>query len=404
MASALAIIADDLTGAADAAAPFATAGLVTRLLLDTSQGDIAGCAVVAVSTGTRAMPSVEAGDIVRREALRLRSQGVRQFYKKIDSTLRGNVAAEIAAMLEVMGSTSIALVCPAFPAMARTMRDGRLFVGDQPLSQAESARDLVTPVLTDRLVELLGEIGSIATIPVETVREGPDSIVSVLAAKRPRIAIIDAVETGDLATIAEASELLDRPALNVGSGGLASALARRRGSASTSAMSARVLVVVGSRHGQSRAQLAHLTERPDVEVAEFDIASMRPPGMWEDVAHGLARTDAGIIAITTKLTGADAAPASVAERLADLVLVLAADGIAGLVVTGGDIAEAILKHAGASGLDLVGQAAPGLPISRVIGGSLTEVVFVTKSGGFGATTMLSCAADAAYRSSEGRHP
>jgi len=126
------IIADDLTGAADCGAACAAHGLETVVVLDES-GGIPSAQVVAIDANTRAMtPEAAAAETARLVRGYLRSHPARIIYKKIDSTLRGNAGTEVAAALEAyrgMGHPeAVAVVAPAFPAMGRTTKNGRMHV------------------------------------------------------------------------------------------------------------------------------------------------------------------------------------------------------------------------------------------------------------------------------------
>ncbi|MEX2374910.1 MAG: four-carbon acid sugar kinase family protein [Dehalococcoidia bacterium] len=407
MSSRLAIIADDLTGAADAAAPFAAVGLATHLLLreDTHAFQHAAWDVVSVTTGTRATPAAEAASRVARTARCLRQQGISHFYKKIDSTLRGNIGAEVDSFLAVMGRDSIALVCPAFPTMGRTVRDAQLLVDGQPLADTESARDLVTPVETGRLPDLLATIGPLVAVPLEVVRRGCEAIMGFIADSDPRIVILDAQTDEDLLAIADACRTSPRRLLGVGSAGLAGALAHRWPTGPHDRYPERALVVVGSRHGNSRAQLANLAKRSDVRVKALDVRSILHPEVWERETRALAASDARVIGLTTELASDTGQAADmVATRLAEMALLCARRGISRLLATGGDTAEAILRIAGAEGLDVVGQAATGLPTGRIVGGPLEGVLIITKAGGFGGVSTLSDAVDAPSESLEVHKP
>src|SRR4051812_10256876 len=129
------VIADDLTGALDTAAPFAARGWRTcvvpwpgssTLATATEWQRMAGASdVVVVDTSSRHVAPREAARRVR--AAVTAAQGIRrrrgadayQLYKKIDSTLRGNVAAELAAFRATTGVARLPLA-PAFPAQGRT--------------------------------------------------------------------------------------------------------------------------------------------------------------------------------------------------------------------------------------------------------------------------------------------
>src|ERR1019366_4889276 len=135
----VAIVADDLTGALDAAAPFAGRGLETRILLDFEQ------AAAAVETNTRVLSltsesrhlSPTAADERVWNATRAALAGApRILLKKIDSTLRGNIATEIMAGLRATGLQHV-LIAPAVPRHGRIMREGEVFMNGVPLRQTE---------------------------------------------------------------------------------------------------------------------------------------------------------------------------------------------------------------------------------------------------------------------------
>ena len=117
---ALVIVADDLTGAADSAARCVQAGLSAEVWLEPTR-EPAQVDVVAVSSDSRFLLPAEAAQRVR-ETLAILATGPTAagvtWYKKIDSTLRGNLGAELEAMLALLPGKS-AVISPAFPAQVR---------------------------------------------------------------------------------------------------------------------------------------------------------------------------------------------------------------------------------------------------------------------------------------------
>src|SRR3954471_13906664 len=101
------IIADDLTGAADCGIAFTLAGVPTFVVFGGAQA-AATSRVVAVDTDSRALPGPAAAERAYAAARRACQKGSRTLYKKIDSTLRGNVGPEVAATFravsEALGS------------------------------------------------------------------------------------------------------------------------------------------------------------------------------------------------------------------------------------------------------------------------------------------------------------
>src|SRR5262249_43969366 len=126
----LAILADDLTGACDSAVAFARRGLATRVLL--APGPVAVGPSERVEEGaldadSRQVTRRLAGSKTTVAARALRTSETTRLFKKVDSTLRGHVGAEIMACLRAW-ELPLALLCPAFPATGRWVQGGELFV------------------------------------------------------------------------------------------------------------------------------------------------------------------------------------------------------------------------------------------------------------------------------------
>lgn len=322
----LAIIADDLTGALDAAGPFAVGGI--RVAVATRPDAWAavlagGAAVVAVSTRSREIGEDEAR--ARVAAVVGVVPPVTRLMKKIDSRMKGNIAAEVASFA---GKTL--LVLPAIPEFGRIVRDGAVtgFGVDAPVPVAE----------------ILGKEAARACIP-DTVTQ--EDIMAALAAA-----------AGD--------------AVLIGARGLAQALARRmglQGGARRAPLAAPICFAVGSMDPITRTQVDSLRAAfPDAEFLAAPSGRLSERGDAPLGAVTLLQTTAGASSPSEQVAAAFAKGAAAILRRAATV-----------VMTGGATAEAILDALGVDRLELTGEALPGMPCCRA-GGQ----VLVTKSGGFGA--------------------
>jgi D-threonate/D-erythronate kinase len=133
----LVVIADDLTGAADCAAPFVPLRSAS-VLLDAAT-EWPGTDIVSVDTDSRYADPLTAAERVKAVVGQAQALDALVF-KKIDSTMRGNVATEVAAALNGLTSPShglrpLAIVAPAFPARGRTTRGGRVELSGQALDR-----------------------------------------------------------------------------------------------------------------------------------------------------------------------------------------------------------------------------------------------------------------------------
>lgn len=372
------IIADDLTGALDAAAPFARRGIGSRVLLNDNAAP-AAAEVVALSTETRDAPR-DAVDRVALSLLTLQHLGATNVFKKIDSTLRGDFGTEIVTLLDRMPLGTVALICPAHPDMGRTVVDGRLRVRDDP--QALDIADYL-PEPSERLV-----LGTPLSEP-----------------QNARFLIADAEDSSNLAVIVEWAQQSRRRVLLVGSGGLAAAIAL--GSPSSEDVTATdernpvsrvmqgdpLLAVAGSRHRQTSLQISAVASHAG--VAYLPLEAIEKPGDWESRALAARRASTKLVTLTA---GGRLAvdPRRLESRLAEAAEAVVRAGVAGLFLTGGSTARAVLDRLGTQAVDLEGELEPGVPIGRAVAGICDSLPVITKAGGFGTANVITTVMELLY--------
>lgn len=352
----LALVADDLTGAGDAAVGFAEAGWRAVLCLDPdrpSRGHGTRPTVLAVSTGARAAGDAEAARRTARAVEAMLAAGADRLYLKVDSTLRGSVAGQLDGALTAWSQVHAqarAVVCPAFPAHGRTVVEGQVLVAGAPLASSAAAQDPVTPRTHGDLVRLL---------PGAVHHRGAD-----LSGPPGSRLVVDAGDDDDLDRLARLLDEVGPELVMVGAGGLAAALGRTWsqpvGLGATPAVRGRVLVAVSSLHPATTAQLAWL------------------------VAGPLAG-DVDVLTTASTRTTADAAVADLAARVGTA---LRSRPYGAVVVVGGDGAAAVLTGLGADLVEIDAALVPGCPTGRVTGGRADGLRLVTKSGGFGGPATL----------------
>ena len=405
-----AVIADDLTGAADTGVQFAAEGLATALDL-VGTGEPIATDVLVVTTDSRGLASTDAAERVSTVTRQLHDQGVRQLYKKIDSTCRGNLAAEIHAVLTESEPGTLAVVCPAFIAAGRTVVGGHLLVDREPVDRTPIGDDPVSPVTTSSIRAMLAPLpGPVEHLDLCVVTGGADVIRQALyeVGDDTMAVVVDAASEADLAALSDALDANGRPILPVGSAGLARALAPLWAkNAPAAADEGLTLVVVGSVHKTSRNQSDVLAERHGWPRLTLDLETMiGDRAAWtrrvEDLreqAGDLSQGRPGLLLTTpARQTSRDEqrqlaedhgidlgqVAAAVADRLAEATVTLCQTlPIRALVLTGGDTARAIATQLGAAGISLTGEVVPGMPVGRLLGGDLDGSPVVTKAGGFG---------------------
>ena len=401
------VLADDLTGAADCAIAFAKNGMISDVLFDGDAASASDAPVIAVDAASRALPAEEAAQ--RHAALLERHfhKGMR-LYKKLDSLLRGQPAAETAAAirtLRAVGGPTFAVLAPAFPATGRTTVNGCVLVNGMPLESTEVwARDH-SYASGDLAAALKPQGVNVRNILLADVRKGAQTIANmVTAAMEAGLdgVVCDAETLDDLAFIAEATHALADRLFWVGTGGLAVPLARMsRPEQGSNAVALPqhghgLLLVVGSVVKVSREALRHVLATQNVEQYSFT-----PQQLLNEADGTLATQGAGIAAAL--LAGRDVA-VEIAEvehpdmalggRLAaSLARVLhkALESAAGLVVTGGETAANLMAEVGIHGIRLIAEVESGVPVGMTLGSFSLPIV--TKAGSFGTERTLASSLD-----------
>lgn len=386
------VVADDLTGAADAGAPYGAAGFATVVPLRSTPGH---AEVLAISNDTRDA----SGD--RIEALFERSmqfvppvQHVPLWYAKVDSVFRGHPGPQVAFLLRRTGRRS-AVIAPALPDQGRVTVDGNVYVGDRLLAETS----LGAGRTTSAVIELLGlppDLGR--SIGLDTVRSGADALRAAIERSSRPIIVVDAETNEDLATLAAAT-IDSTTHLLAGSAGfskqLAGVLGFRHGHPGPQRPEAdirSVLIVAGSRHAASVRQVAAL-EATGVDTirVNFERGHLDPAVSERIVERMAAAFDANRpVTITTAETPNSLLPgAEIARALAALATdSRVRDRFQAAVLTGGDVASAVCDQLAAESIGLDGEVLPAIPWGTLLGGHRPGLPIVTKAGSFGSDTAL----------------
>lgn len=405
------LVADDLTGAADSAVQFAEHGWEAVLVLRALDGAPAveptasRPRIVAVCTDSRAAGHAAAAAATAFAVRSLASAGADRLYVKVDSTVRGSVAGQVAGALTAWRERhpgAWALVCPAYPAMGRTVVGRTALAGGERLEDGPAGRDPVTPVATSDLSVLLP--GSTHLNQTGDGSAGALADALSRAAAPGAVVTVDAADGADLDRLAAAVALLGPTAVPAGSAGLATALAGAwSGTADAAARpapvpggrgSGSVVVVVTSLHRVAREQEARLRAscgRRLVQLAPAldDLRDDEAAATWTAARTTPPDVDVVLITAPVERPGRPVPGTDVARRLAQIAgSVLEGRDARAVVAVGGDGARALVDHWGATGIAVLGAVAEGVPVGRLLDGEHPDLAFVTKAGGFGGPDAL----------------
>ena len=231
------ILADDLTGANDTALQFKKCNAKTKILLDYTippEND-SNTEIWAISTESRNIDAEDAkARIVETIENLNKNLNLEYFYKKIDSTLRGNIAVETLAMLETLDYDA-AIIIPAFPSEGRITVGGYHLSKGVPIGRTEMARDPHSPITESHVPSLFAsqlngnEQELIATIGLKTVMNGAGPVlmkINELIKDGKKLLIADSSSLTDIEQLVLAIDKSNYKILPVGTAATANLLAK----------------------------------------------------------------------------------------------------------------------------------------------------------------------------------
>lgn len=391
MSSSVTVLADDLTGANATGALFARMGLRTRTITGSAAratSSVDDVDVTVITTGTRTTPPHEAARVVAdllRSAPGLAAAPL--LAKRVDTTLRGPVAAELETLLACRrrsGQRVVAVAVPAYPSAGRTTVDGVHLLHGVPLLETSAGRDPLTPVHSSRVAEILtaGTCLRAEELHRDVLRSGEAAELITRAVTTADVVVLDAETEPDLTRLAGLVATVRHEAgvdvVPVDSGPFAAAYCAALG-LRQQRYDAPVLLVVGSTAEPTSRQVEHAVETLGIRVLEAD-----PAGL-DDLASRTRGQSAGRdvcwqVAPPQGVLDAELA-ATIPHALARAARqVLEETEVAGVFACGGEVAAALLEALDVHSLEIEGEVQPLVVTGRVRGGRWDRLPVITKGG------------------------
>jgi uncharacterized protein YgbK (DUF1537 family) len=415
------VVGDDLTGVVAVGGELASRGLAAVLLRDTEHlrsgslrfpTDVRGLRskrAILITTESRHDEVATARAKVHSASTALLEQGTSVLIKKMDSLLRGNIAAEIAAAMEGFEATK-ALCVFAAPSQGRTTVEGCQLVNGVPVGQGDDPGSyLQSEAREANVVELLSqEFGShVRHLNLEVIRRGPEAIRAALrsamtdASARVIVCDATAVEHVDgcvRAAISSGVRIL------AGTSDLSGAVADALIAAGTLSPTPPVLVVSGTASRAGGEQVNHAVRRGVarlVEVPAFHllaVTEMADVGAEEIARYArrvsdLLRSRTSVLLCPDKASPDDLAGRGVSHRVAEGLARIGAaslrgEEVGGVIATGGETARRMLDSMEARELMIGREVMPGIPEAVVLGGPHAGLRFIAKTGAYGGVEAL----------------
>ncbi|KZM45741.1 hypothetical protein OA92_00570 [Marinomonas sp. SBI22] len=388
----IAIIADDLTSAADGAAPFLAKGLSSLVLrqdffeLEATQQSEIKTQLIALDTGSRQVSEQAAIKRVQQAIHTFSSQQI--IYKTIDSTLRGHIRAELEALYQSAEKDRFhnIVIAPAFPDAGRTTHNGIQFVQGKSVSTSQYANDPVHPARTSSIKDLIAPSLGQATI----ISTGASQEDITRAARQQLTLILDAKTQTELNQ--QVALIPNRhKVLWIGSPGLAQALANTLDKTARTyshsnkepllqalpqVNAKKCLIVIGSANPVSQAQCKYLKSK-GVPVVFSAKALFKHDNK-----------DAQIACLTVPPSLKNDAKTALKNLTSEAQDAIHKQKFDALIATGGETMNAILSTLSIKSFQLIGEFEAGFPLAKAIDETGTPLALAMKAGGFGGPNVL----------------
>lgn len=408
------IIADDLTGANDSGVQLSKMGIASTVLLDCNDDRTLQSIqdVAIIDTDSRALSEEYAFKNVYLSSFKCYEQGFTQVYKKIDSTLRGNIAAELSAIARVH-KPEIVVVAPAYPKMDRLTINGHQYVHGHLVSESEFGKDPKTPVTNSYIPAILGKLvkDPIILLNHDLLQGSTEEIKNFISTQSQQGStwfVCDAKTDADLKKIATAFGKVNKKTIWAGSAGLIEYLPdvldleKKATNQEKDILVNKTLTVSGSMSSTTKQQIEYIKHLADSYLIELDPVDLidRTYCIKEIVneikrmqfkKHFVLFVDPSAknrkatkeIGFRRSLNKKEIG-AIISTELGKIAkeIVSAFHDINGLILTGGDTAKAVCNQLNMFQIALYSEIEPGLPLGK-LSNAVQNVWAITKAGGFG---------------------
>ena len=410
------MIADDLTGANDTGVQFSKKGYNTKVSIFNKQSTIIipdNLDVFVVDTETRELKSKIAREKLRNILKKLNINKNDMIYKKVDSTLRGNVGDEIEEIMNIL-KKDICVFSPSYPSYQRITVGGHLIVDQKPLELSEYSCYNSTQIENSSISFLLERQTDfpVAQIDLKDVAKGQKTIllkINELYQKENKIIIIDSTNEEHLEDIFTSGLKFDGSVLFSGSAGLANHFPNVYNKSEELKINIEnnegpVIVVAGSRNSIMEDQINYLKNKLDFAELKIDLEQIlsnkrKILDNYTTVCIKAIKTNRDLVLHTNaiyneeklinkklmlkyKLTFREL-EIYIKTFLGELISkILKNSYVRNLILTGGDIALGVCEELKIYSMNILDELLPGIPLA-IANYKNYKLNIITKAGGFG---------------------
>lgn len=402
------VIADDLTGANATGVRMSKEGIQTATVVQGTPFPFqAENDALVVDTDSRYSPGTLAQKRVRNSINDLTQWGADLFCKRIDSTMRGNIGAELEALLDRLGESARIVVAPSFPDSGRIVIGGYLLVNDVPLEQTDVAQDPVYPINQSCVPPLISKQTkySVASLSLSDVLQDQKHIACKVRdlCKDAQIIVCDATTNEQIENIGEAMEAIKEYQFVAADPGPLTA-AYAKAVLHSTRPNKRIMLTIGSATQLTGQQLNYVLEKTGAEPIYADPMKLASySSTWDEeiervTKQGVRSKDTLLIVTThhpghalidlkSKALAENTSEDALAKRITDAlgkitrqIIENADNPIKGCFSSGGDVTASLCAISRAEAIELEEEVLPLAAFGRIKGGYFDSLPLITKGG------------------------
>ncbi|MEM2263606.1 MAG: four-carbon acid sugar kinase family protein [Nitrososphaerota archaeon] len=401
------IIADDFTGANDTAAQFSKFGFssITILKFESLKRLLKKYDVIAIDTESRSLDPETSYEILFKIGRSIKEISISNnvlIYKKIDSTLRGNIIEEIKGLYDAL-NPDVIIFAPAYPKQGRITINGIHMVNGIPINQTIFGKDLRTPVKSSNIPSIFMQIfdNNYKHILLEELRSNELSKII----NNYKVLSFDIENDNDIKILVEKLFKIKnkRKIIWVGSAGLAEYIAYNIIKRKIRPF----LIVIGSPNEITKNQvrkflnelggylilinIKNLIENfnnelkrvvSEISKAFNSLLDIIITTSYDEKQFNDSKEIASKMNISIKDIG-NVIAEKFGELISSIINKFGLKSFKGIFISGGDTSIAIVKQLGINSIRVKGEVEAGIPILNY-----KKFIIVTKAGGFGTEDTL----------------
>jgi 2-keto-3-deoxygluconate transporter len=402
------IIADDFTGANDTGVQFSMSHLRSIVITnkDFIEKTLNDCDVLVVDTESRFDDKETAYRKTHELGKIVKEKNIKYIYKKLDSTFRGNIGAEISGIMDSL-EINHAILVPALPSYGRITKNGSVYVKGVLLAETEIADDPKTPVRESFIPKIISHQTDkkIEVINYDDVLAGEQNLIQKVRQHIKngiQVIVIDAQEKEDLDLIASAISTIKEKVLFVGTSGLAEYLKKHFIIVKEKKSN---IIIAGSVSEVTRKQIDYAKEKLAIMLIDINTEKLlTKEKKWEknriiNIIKESSQKGEDIIIRSASSKdivdkcfekgqeyGLDRFQVSeiISSFLGEIARYIIQEiRINGILFTGGDTAIKAAQCLNISGTIIHDEIIPGVPYGHFAEEQYKNIIIVSKAGGFG---------------------